>query len=312
MNSRKQASEFSANSIRSRIPTNYSDELIEAIAKYISEKICEPSFFKFELLLKLFLTDFMRDRKFVDAPLMERWVSLPDAKLLDLGCRTASSTVAYAQRGAEVIGVDIDLDAIRIAQMRTREESVAADFVLADARKLPFKRDSFDVCACIELLEHMPKQKEEAIYEAYRTLGRNGIIVIETPNKLFLKDYHDTDLMFLHLLPKKLAERYARLRKRMPKRGLCEYTTVFFLRNAISQVGGTIVHDAPEPRPPTRIVKFSSLKNMLKSIVGERSFLPPLFFVGLPRLLPAFFSNSLRLVVAKNPSARGERSCQEN
>jgi SAM-dependent methyltransferase len=71
----------------------------------------------------------------------------PGARLLDVGCGTGSTTLAFARRlGADGIctGVDISAPMITLAKTRAERESARPTFVLADAQTHPFAPASFD------------------------------------------------------------------------------------------------------------------------------------------------------------------------
>lgn len=59
--------------------------------------------------------------------------------------------------------------------------------VLADAKKLPFKDNSFDIALLLQVLEHVD-YPDKAIKEAARILKPNGILIISIP---FLYPLHD-------------------------------------------------------------------------------------------------------------------------
>ncbi|KAJ8613666.1 hypothetical protein CTAYLR_003156 [Chrysophaeum taylorii] len=67
---------------------------------------------------------------------------IEDLEVVDLGCGTGMlAAAALAIGAAHVVGVDVDHEALAIAQ-----RNVAADFVLGDVRSLGFRPKSFDAC----------------------------------------------------------------------------------------------------------------------------------------------------------------------
>lgn len=60
----------------------------------------------------------------------------PGARVLDVGCGPGRHSRALRESGIEVVGVDISLDFLRAAG--------EGEWVRADARRLPFVRNSFD------------------------------------------------------------------------------------------------------------------------------------------------------------------------
>lgn len=76
--------------------------------------------------------------------------SLEGQRILDLGSGPGWFATAMAERGATVIGLDLDEGDIRAAH----EAGVSA--VVGDGRYLPFPDDTFDGVLCSNLLEHTP------------------------------------------------------------------------------------------------------------------------------------------------------------
>jgi ubiquinone/menaquinone biosynthesis C-methylase UbiE len=90
------------------------------------------------------------DREFATSPLAEvpreivlRLVGEGPGTLLDVGCGTGFYSVALAERGWAVTGVDISEDMLRLAHAR------GVDAVHADAAALPFDNESFDAVVSI-------------------------------------------------------------------------------------------------------------------------------------------------------------------
>jgi len=72
--------------------------------------------------------------------------------------------------------MDISGLAARIAKIHATEAITCA----ANARKLPFKTDSFDWLICLEVLEHI--EGDEAIKECFRVLKPGGKALFSVPN----------------------------------------------------------------------------------------------------------------------------------
>ncbi len=95
-----------------------------------------------------------------------------DESLLEVGCGkgelvntlTENSTV-YA------IGSDLSLGMIREASKKS------SNFIVSDSQKLPFKEQSFDAVAAINMIYHVP-DKNSALAEFGRVLKNNGRLVI--------------------------------------------------------------------------------------------------------------------------------------
>jgi len=114
--------------------------------------------------------------------LFRRHVGGPGRRVLDLGCRYGALTAFYAD-GNEVIGVDIDREALEQAGERLGIETRWADL----DEPLEFEDGSFDVVVIGELLEHI-REPQRLIDEARRVLRVGGELVGSTPNGFRLKN----------------------------------------------------------------------------------------------------------------------------
>jgi len=104
--------------------------------------------------------------------------------ILDIGCASGylTSQIASFFSSSKIFGVDSYKDAVEFGK-RTYPK---IQFKYADAHKLPFKNEVFDLITCIETLEHLENPKG-AVSEIYRCLKTNGKALIgqDTDNWLF-------------------------------------------------------------------------------------------------------------------------------
>lgn len=115
------------------------------------------------------------------AGLFKRLVGGPGLHVLDLGCRTGALTQHYVT-GNDVVGVDVDREALMRAAERLEIETVWADV----EDELPFEDDSFDVIVAGELFEHLA-EPAAAVGNARRVLRPGGRLVGSVPNAFRLK-----------------------------------------------------------------------------------------------------------------------------
>lgn len=113
------------------------------------------------------------------------WLNPKPLKILDIGCASGclTSQIATFFSKADVFGVDSYKKAIEFG----RKTYPNIKFKFADAHKLPFNNQSFDLITCIETLEHL-EDPRGAIQEMYRCLKNNGTILIgQDTDNLFFK-----------------------------------------------------------------------------------------------------------------------------
>ena len=103
-------------------------------------------------------------------------------KILDIGCSTGNFII---QDPKNMVGIDIDLDAIKIAKKRN-----LVVFHLKNPRKLPFKNETFDNIHCRHVLEHL-KEPLDFMKEIIRVLKKDGKLILMTDKytKKFWDDY---------------------------------------------------------------------------------------------------------------------------
>jgi len=103
--------------------------------------------------------------------------------LLDIGCNWGRWTVAATRVGYRATGVDPKEKAVAAARRVASQLGVGAEYVVGDARHLPFPDDSFDLVFSYSVLQHLSKADVAlAVGEIGRVLRRGGTAWIEMPN----------------------------------------------------------------------------------------------------------------------------------
>jgi len=112
------------------------------------------------------------------------------AYILDLGCGPGRFSIAAAQLGFNVIGVDIAPKVIEAARQRARQLSLNnLHFIIGDMTHLSFKDKSFDCVFCPRFSINAVatfSQKKKAIKEMLRVVKPGGTVFIESFNKFYL------------------------------------------------------------------------------------------------------------------------------
>lgn len=98
-----------------------------------------------------------------------------DSVVLDLACGNGVSTANI--KGKIVVGLDLSSEQLAKAKIKYPDKS----YVVADARKLPFADNTFDLIVGINMLHHV-LDPEKVLKECYRALKRNGKLLTVDPN----------------------------------------------------------------------------------------------------------------------------------
>jgi SAM-dependent methyltransferase len=120
----------------------------------------------------------------------------PGESAVDIGCGTAG--LASTGTTLEVTGVDRD----------PRPGYPGVRFVQADATRLPFGDDEFDIAYSNSVIEHLPPADRSAYAKELTRVGKRWLV--QTPNKLFPVEPHAL-LPFVHWLPRRLGRALWRL-----------------------------------------------------------------------------------------------------
>jgi ubiquinone/menaquinone biosynthesis C-methylase UbiE len=102
--------------------------------------------------------------------------------VLDIACGEGYGANLLADVAAEVIGVDIAVDAVDHAN-RKYGNRANLSFRVGSCTAIPLDSASVDVVVSFETLEHIGEQ-EQMLREIHRVLRNRGILVVSTPDKL--------------------------------------------------------------------------------------------------------------------------------
>jgi SAM-dependent methyltransferase len=98
-------------------------------------------------------------------------------KVLEIGCGLGTDGAQFAKAGADYTGVDLTDAAIELAQKRFELFQLPGTFRVADAERLDFPDDSFDLVYSHGVLHHTP-DTAGAIREVHRVLKPGGRAVV--------------------------------------------------------------------------------------------------------------------------------------
>ncbi len=121
-------------------------------------------------------------------PLRLAWIErqagdLSGRAVADIGCGGGILSEAMAQRGADVVGIDLAADAIDAARAHAADGGVAVDYRVMAAEELAREAPAaFDVVTCMEMLEHVPAP-EAVVAACAQLLKPGGIALLSTINR---------------------------------------------------------------------------------------------------------------------------------
>ena len=106
------------------------------------------------------------------------------SKILEVGSNMGQYTILFAEKGFEMVGIDLSDKAVDIAKKNAQMLSLKnTDYFQADAEDLSsFEDGTFDGVVSFSTLRYVPVLKK-ALKEIYRVTKRNGVAVLDFPNK---------------------------------------------------------------------------------------------------------------------------------
>lgn len=176
--------------------------------------------------------------------------------VLIFGTGSGGTTVACALNVGNglVTGVDINENEIIKTGKRAEAYKVRDKVDLKYLNKscpLPFEDGFFDIAILASVIEHIVDERGKYIREVFRVVKKNGVIMISgTPNLLYPKDKHTTNLYFIPWLPGKIAYKYAVKRKRWKEGEDLDYAgrkgiTYFRLKSYLKGLSYKILNESP-------------------------------------------------------------------
>lgn len=116
----------------------------------------------------------------------------PGERVLEVGCGAGHLTTRLAERGVDIVGIDVNPNASKIA----RNDRV----VTMGAEKLDFADDGFDTIISVHAIEHIAAL-EEALVEMARVLRPGGRSLFIYPAEPIMGLYAIPTSMILHRNP---------------------------------------------------------------------------------------------------------------
>ena len=110
----------------------------------------------------------------------QQHTTLKDKKVLDIGCFTGEFLELMQQEGAEVYGLELQPEAVKIANKKLHNKVYQADVMSYN-----FPQKKYDIITLLGLVEHVTNPLQ-LLQRCYKLLSDDGIIMIQTPNSTSL------------------------------------------------------------------------------------------------------------------------------
>jgi ubiquinone/menaquinone biosynthesis C-methylase UbiE len=111
-----------------------------------------------------------------------------EKRVLEIGCGIGTDLRQFSRGGARVVGLDLTVEGVRMAQKGFAVFGLRGDFVVADAEALPFVSDSFDLIYSNGVIHHTP-DITAAVSEIHRVVkvGGESLIMVYHRNSYFAR-----------------------------------------------------------------------------------------------------------------------------
>jgi ubiquinone/menaquinone biosynthesis C-methylase UbiE len=112
-------------------------------------------------------------------------------KILDIGCGFGWFELNALKKGVkQIAGIEISSEDLKAARENIKDKR--AIFKVGGGLKVPFKDSYFDTVVAWEVIEHIPKNTENKMFqEVNRVLKSNGVFYLSTPYNSFLATVFD-------------------------------------------------------------------------------------------------------------------------
>lgn len=103
--------------------------------------------------------------------------------VLDIACGEGYGSDLLSNIASNVIGVDIDNEAVGNAKNKYKKENLK--FLVGGVDKIPLEDGSVDVLVSFETIEHVNFKKQLSfLKEVDRVLKKDSLFIVSTPDKL--------------------------------------------------------------------------------------------------------------------------------
>jgi SAM-dependent methyltransferase len=140
-------------------------------------------------------------------------------KVVEAGCGLGRYAAYLADKGYDIVGIELSGDAVRVVKRRNPELRL----IQGDVLRLPFRTASIDGIISLGVIEHFIEGCDGPLTEMHRVLKDSGRAIITVPCVNWVRRMKN--LLYVHELrhymnPIRVAKRWNRLRRVFGKRAL--------------------------------------------------------------------------------------------
>lgn len=114
--------------------------------------------------------------------LIERYIQLQGARILDVGCGGGILSEAMAKKGAQVTGIDLSLSVLEAAREHASTQQLDLTYRQCDSTSLVTEGKTWQHVTCMEMLEHVV-DPAAVIKDIAALLKPNGYAFFSTLNR---------------------------------------------------------------------------------------------------------------------------------
>lgn len=142
--------------------------------------------------------------------ILDKLMDISGKEVLDFGCGHGGFSVAFAEAGAKVTGIDANNNNLKMAKLLAEDIGVNVNFIFDEEYCNSFLSNSYDIIICNDVIEHVDSFKRLAQSHS-RLLKDNGLLYLVAPNRFsilnFFSDGH-FNLVGPSLMSRRMGELY--------------------------------------------------------------------------------------------------------
>jgi len=148
----------------------------QIVAEHYSHKFVEGNYRLLQDYAEQYKSVYQTFTEVLAQVIREQGNSLVGASILDIGCFTGEFLQLLQTEGADVFGLELQAEAVDIANRRLAGRVYQADFFGNE-----FPQQEFDIITLMGVIEHVV-DPVSLIQRTHQLLSREGVIMLQTPN----------------------------------------------------------------------------------------------------------------------------------